>query len=641
MATELCGVATLADVEAIEVAGWPADVPASTYDMLRRGAALGPSAPALSFFLTADTYRQPETWTYRELLGEITRTANGLHSLGADRDTVIAYLLPNLPETHFVVWGGQAAGIVFAVNQMLGVGAIRDLLRTANAEIVVTLAPFPGTDTAQKVTEAIREVESVRHVVLVDLAERVPGAQASGVAPDPEQLGLSAGVGVHDFRTLRRGQPDDQLVSGRVIDPDDFSSFFGTGGTTGLPKIAMRTHRNEVADAISTSKLLSAVFTAGKNLFCGLPMFHVNAVELTGLMPFANGAHVVLGTPQGYRADGLLARFWEIVQHYRINFFAGVPTIYTTLLERSTEGYDLSSLEYGICGAAPLPVEVMRRFEADTGIRILEGYGLTEGVCVSSANPPLGERRAGSVGIRIPFQQMKAVIVDDEGAYVRDCAVDEVGSLVISGPNVFAGYRTAAHNAKLWVDPGDGQRWLNTGDLGRQDADGYFWLTGRKKELIIRGGHNIDPAQIEQPLYEHPAVQYAAAVGRPDPRLGELPVAYVQIKDGATVDEQELLEFAEQRISERAARPKAVHIIDRMPLTAVGKLFKPALHHREIEHTLTAALRDSGITDGSVRMDPNPERPNHVVATISAAADRDLAEKALGAFPFPSTVTTV
>lgn len=635
MTRELRSVSTLADIEAIELDGWPSDAPPSTYEAIRRSAQRYPSAPALSFFRTVDAHRTPETWTYRELLGEITRTANALHSLGAERDTVIAYVLPNLPETHFVYWGGEAAGIVFGINPMLEVDAIRDLLRTANAEIVVTLAPSPGIDMHEKTVAAIRGIESVRNLVLVDIADRVPGAST---ALDAERLGISARVGVHDFATLRCAQPDDRLVSGRVIGPNDLSSFFGTGGTTGLPKIAMRRHRNEVANAVSTTLAMSGGITAGKNLFCGLPMFHVNALLVTGLIPFLTGAHVILGTPQGYRAPGLLAAFWDIVEHHRVNLFAGVPTVYAGLLEHPTDGYDVSSLEYAICGAAPLPVEVMRRFEDTTGIRILEGYGLTEGTCVSSVNPPLGERRAGSVGIRIPFQQMTAVILDDEGRYVRDCAVDEIGSLVISGRDVFAGYRTEVHNANVWVDRGDGLRWLNTGDLGRRDADGYFWLTGRKKELIIRGGHNIDPAQIEQPLYEHPAVQHVAAVGRPDPRTGELPVAYVQLRDGATASRQELLEFAERRIGERAARPKAVHIIDHMPLTAVGKLFKPALIHREIESALTAALHDAGIAEAGVRMHPDQTHPNHVIATVPDGADRDIAEKALGAFPFPFTI---
>ena len=181
--------------------------------------------------------------------------------------------------------------------------------------------------------------------------------------------------------------------------------------------------------------------TRGKTLFCGLPLFHVNAVLVTGLLPFSRGAHVILGTPQGYRGEGVIARFWEMVERHRINFFSGVPTVYAALLQQPTQGRDLSSLEYGLCGAAPMPVELMRGFQKRTGLKILEGYGLTEGTCVSTCNPPRGERRIGSIGLRVPLQAMKAVVLDDAGAYVRDCADGEVGVLVIRGPNVFAGYK--------------------------------------------------------------------------------------------------------------------------------------------------------------------------------------------------------
>ena len=190
-----------------------------------------------------------------------------------------------------------------------------------------------------------------------------------------------------------------------------------------------------------------------------------------------------------------------------------------------------------------MPTELLRAFEEQTGFEILEGYGLTEATCVSSVNPIAGERRRGSIGLRLPGQLMKAVVLDERGGFVRDCDTGEVGVIVVAGPNVFDGYRNGAQNEGLWVDCGDGRRWLDTGDLGRQDGDGYFWLTGRKKELIIRGGHNIDPAAIEEPLHRHPAVQLAAAVGRPDAHAGELPVAYVQPKAGAVVSEGELPSF--------------------------------------------------------------------------------------------------
>lgn len=645
-------IASMADVAAIELSGWPLDVPASTYDLIKRGAALNPEAPALSFFLSHKDHNRPETWTYAQLLEEITRTANGLHHLGAEPDTVIAYVLPNLPETHFVIWGAQAAGVVFAINPMLDADAIRELLKAAGATMLVTLAPSDGFDLWAKVCDAVQESTSVRDVITINLADRVRGPVAIAVqelrdhhVPEEATLhgivgnepALPSGMRMHDFARLCAAQPADHLVSGRISNPEDFSSYFCTGGTTGLPKIAMRRHRNEVANALSAGYVLDDIMTPGRNVFCGLPLFHVNAVLITGLVPFSRGAHVVLGPPLGYRAEGVIAGFWEIVEHHRINFFSGVPTLYAALLEHPTTGHDLSSLEYGLCGAAPLPVEVMRKFEEATGVRILEGYGLTEGTCVSSSNPPHGERRPGSIGIRVPFQQMKSVILDDDGNYVRDCLANEVGALVIAGPNVFAGYKIKGHNVGLWVDAADGTSWLNTGDLGRQDEDGYFWLAGRKKELIIRGGHNIDPALIEQALYRHPSVQYAAAVGRPDARAGELPVAYVQLKHGAAAEEADLLEFAKAHIGEPAARPKVIRIIAEIPQTAVGKIFKPALVRREIEDALATELASCGVFDFEVSVDTTPEAPFTITVRAPDGAQAKAA-LALGRFAYPYAV---
>ena len=402
----------------------------------------------------------------------------------------------------------------------------------------------------------------------------------------------------------------------------------------------MRRHRNEVANVWSAAQFLGDGVGTGKNLFCGLPLFHVNAVLVTGLLPFSLGAHVVLGTPQGYRGDGVVKHFWEIVEHHQIHFFSGVPTLYSALLQVPIGTHRIDSLEYGLCGAAPMPVEVFKSFQERTGLKILEGYGLTEGTCVSSVNPPLGEQRLGSIGLRIPGQKMKAVILDDEGRYQRDCQVNEVGIIAVSGPNVFAGYKVAEHNKALWIDCGDGERWLNTGDLGRQDAEGYFWLTGRKKELIIRGGHNIDPATIEEPLHRHPAVEVAAAVGRPDIHAGEVPVAYVQLRAGATATAEALMTFARKEINERAAQPKEIRIIDEMPLTGVGKIFKPELKHREIAETLRAALQDAGITVNALTAENHKVHGTAIHITLPPRTATEQAERILGQFPFFCTLTT-
>jgi fatty-acyl-CoA synthase len=400
----------------------------------------------------------------------------------------------------------------------------------------------------------------------------------------------------------------------------------------------MRSHGNEVADAWSVSQALGGAIRPGKVILCGLPLFHVNAVLVTGLLPFSRGAHVVLATAEGYRAPGLVSRFWEIVEHHRVNLFSGVPTLYASLLQVPVGSHDVSSLDYALCGAAPMPTELFRAFEAHAGVAILEGYGLTEATCVSSLNPVRGERRVGSIGLRLPGQQMKGVVLDAHGAFVRDCAVDEVGALVVSGPNVFLGYRDPAQNRRLWVDCGDGRRWLDTGDLGRRDADGYFWLTGRKKELIIRGGHNIDPGAIEEPLHRHPAVQVAAAVGRPDAHAGELPVAYVQPRADAVVSEADLLEFLRREIGERAALPKRVRVVSRMPLTAVGKIFKPELKRLEAQDAFEAALQEAAIPFRRVEIAHDAARGMIAVVELEHAADRDAARQVLGRFAFPFTI---
>lgn len=626
------GIAGMADVLAAE-SRFP-KLPDSTYAMIGAAAAAHARSPALSFFLRPQDHQRLQTWDYETLYARITAAANFFHGLGVGKDDVIAFVLPNLPETHLTIWGGQAAGIVFAINPMLEPAAITELLRAGGAKLLVTLAPCPGTDLWAKLQPVLGDVPGLQHLVLVDMAAYLPGAAAGAATGNAPDLGVDTRrIAVHDFAAGLRGQPTDRLLSGRRISPDDLSSFFCTGGTTGMPKIAMRTHANEVANAWSVGQVLGSGIGEGKTLFCGLPMFHVNAVLVTGLLPFSRGAHVLLGTPQGWRAEGIFTRFWEMVEHHRINFFSGVPTVYGALLQQPTAGRDLGSLQYGLCGAAPMPLELMRGFQEKTGLKILEGYGLTEGTCVSTVNPPRGESRLGSIGLRLPLQAMKSVVLDEAGAYQRDCETDEVGVLLISGPNVFAGYRGAEHNQGLWVDTGDGRRWLNTGDLGRQDAEGYFYLTGRKKELIIRGGHNIDPASIEQPLHEHPAVQIAAAVGRPDAHAGEVPVAYVQLKPGSEATESELMSFVTARIGERAALPKEIRILPAMPLTGVGKIFKPALKLRETEAALSDALRRAGVAVENIEAAVDPTHGTVVDLALAEDADRQAAKAVLGQFP--------
>ncbi|HLP69821.1 MAG TPA: acyl-CoA synthetase [Rhizobium sp.] len=642
-------MADISGILRLEASGALDTLPASTYDMIRASAERHSNLPALSFFVTVDDHRRPERWTYGELLRDINRTANMFARMGASKDTVIAYILPNLPETHFVIWGAQTASIVLAINPLLERASIADLLNAAGATILVTLGPFPGTDLWQKVQPLLADVPSLRHVVLVGLADHVRGMKgiAATLMQKREQWRLHGFGGLakavpphvrlHDFRRAMQAERGDKLLNPRTTGDDDPSSFFCTGGTTGAPKIAMRRHRNEVANASSSALFFGGSMGPGKVIFCGLPLFHVNGAMVTGLVPFSQGAHVLLGTPQGYRGKDVVRRFWEIVSFHRINFFSGVPTLYSSLLDVPIGENDVSSLEYGVCGAAPMPVEVFRTFQERTGLRILEGYGLTEGTCVSSVNPPAGERRLGSIGIRLPGQKMKAIILDEAGAYARDCGPDESGLIVISGPNVFAGYLQPEHDRGLWIDTGDGETWLNTGDLGRCDADGYFWLTGRKKDIIIRGGHNIDPSVIEEALHRHPDVQLAAAIGRPDAYAGEVPVAYVQLKPGAHCTADDLIAFANAAISERAAIPRHITIIEAMPLTGVGKIFKPELRKQEIAAVIGDELAKAGIRAG-VQVEDAQARGVCVNVSVPDPSRHGDAAGIVGRFPFPFSI---
>jgi len=299
------------------------------------------------------------------------------------------------------------------------------------------------------------------------------------------------------------------------------------------------------------------------------------------------------------------------------------------------DGADVSSLRYAICGAAPMPVEVIRSFESQTGIKILEGYGLTEGTTASSMNPAGGERRTGSIGLRYPYQPMTTIAVDADGKWLRECEVGEIGVVVINGPNVFPGYLQDHHNEGIWPREG----WFNTGDLARRDADGYFWLTGRAKDLIIRGGHNIDPEMIEAALHQHEAVALAAAVGGLDARVGEIPVAYVELKPGAEATPDQLMDHARAHITERAAIPAEINIVEQMPVTAVGKIFKPTLRYDAARKVLENALGEADI-EATVTVGSDPVHGSAAEVTLADADARRRAEEILGVYTVHSVVVT-
>jgi fatty-acyl-CoA synthase len=415
------------------------------------------------------------------------------------------------------------------------------------------------------------------------LALRPTGARAAGAKLAPIE-----GVQIGHLSAVAAEQPPDRFV-GNPPTATDLAAVFHTGGTTGTPKLAAHTHANEVTDAWMIAAI--GVLDSESVLFAALPLFHVNALVVTLLAPMFKGQRVVWAGSLGYRDTTLFANFWKVVERYRISFMSGVPTIYAVLAERPVDA-DISSLRFALVGASPLPKAVRARFESATGVPLMEGYGLTEATCASArsfVNHPV----PGSVGQRLPYQQVKTIQVTADGAWV-DLPTGQVGVLAIGGPTVFPGYVVDRGPDGPMLDGLGKLRdgWLDTGDLARVDADGFVHLVGRAKDLIIRGGHNIDPTVIENALLAHPAVTAAQAVGRPDAHAGEVPAAYVTLAPDAHATPEELRAWASDRVPEPAAAPKAVTVLATLPLTPVGKPFKPALRAEATREVVTDALRD-------------------------------------------------
>ncbi len=609
------GISSLQDIKDVEQRGDGKGFPESTYQVIQDSCMDNADEPALSFFMLGGEYKRPFCFNYREVFEEINALANALDRLGVESGDVVGLLLPNLPETCFSMFAAQARGIVFPINPLLEHGQIKELLNAANVKVVITIGPFVKTDVWEKVDAIRLEVPTLRHVVQVKMNNYLRGIKKLivGAIVNFKNSGSSRPTQeLHDYRSLVGEAERTSLNFKRKILPDDPAAYFHTGGTTGSPKIAIQTHANICFDCWSTGHNLKTD-VAELNFYGGLPLFHVFGAMVTLSLCWAGSGHLVLVSPKGFRGDGVLKHFWDTLDHYNINAMAAVPAVYK-MLNDAPGALKGNQMEFAISGAAPLPVEVMKAWKRKTGIEILEGYGCTEGTCMVAVNPPYGERKLGSVGFPIPFTEVK-ILEDAEES--REVLPGEVGLVCLSGDNVFKGYLEDQHNKNVWIQH-NGKKFYNTGDLGKVDQDGYLWLTGRKKELIIRGGHNIDPMIIEEPMYEHPAVEMAAAVGRPDTRVGEVPVLYVQLKPDSKVSVKELEEFARKKIQERAAVPRHIVLIDEIPLTTIGKIFKPELCAMQIELAYMEQLK-SDFPTASVAVAQSKKKG--FVVTISGIPD--------------------
>jgi acyl-CoA synthetase (AMP-forming)/AMP-acid ligase II len=336
-----------------------------------------------------------------------------------------------------------------------------------------------------------------------------------------------------------------------------------TGGTTGRPKGVMLDHGNLAATAAMIVDWFE--MTGADRCLLVLPLFHVNGIMVSVVSPLVAGGSTVIAS----RFDP--KTFWDLVERFRPTFFSAVPTIYAMLTGLPAEVRpDTSSLRCAVCGAAPMPAAAIGDFEDRYGVGILEGYGQSEGTVVTTANPLNGTRKPGTVGLPLPGQEVFIVGDDDE-----PLASGQVGEVTVRGPNVMRGYLGKPEETAHTLRGG----WLHSGDVGRFDDDGYLVLVDRLKDMIIRGGENIYPKEIEDALYTHPSVADAAVVGRPDPLFGEEPVAFVVLRPGLVAEPDELIEHCTTLLAKFKV-PRAVYITTDLPKTPIGKIAKPVLRER-------------------------------------------------------------
>ena len=552
-------VQSLADIHRIEATPLNQAIPwPSTYHLIRASAEVHADQPALTFLHTGAPGGPATTWSYRSLLQGIHQTANLLHSLHLGPQDVVAILLPGGLAYHLALWGGEAAGIVQPLNPLLSEDKLLSLLRASQAKVLIAHGVDDDSHLREKALRLQAQLPDLKTVLLVH-------PESAPLAPDLPH-------GTQDFHALRQQQVSDQLLSERVFQPSDIAAYFHTGGTTGAPKLARHSHGAQVFTAWANASMQG--FRANDVTINGYPLFHVAGVLPGALCSLAIGMHVIIPTDALFRNREVVQNYWRLVEHHGCTLMSGVPTVLAALAGVPLNGTDISRMRAVRTGAAPLPPELAQRFEQTFGLQINESLGMTETAGLSTVAPPALSAPAGCVGWPLPHARVRIVALNsDDQATGQDLPAGEKGMVLYQGPNLFSGYLDAVETARSFTPDG----WLITGDVGFIDEQGRLNLSGRAKDLIIRGGHNIDPKVIEDALGSHPAVELCAAVGAPDAYAGELPVAFATLKAGAQVSEAELLAFTAERVDEAPAKPKSITILERMPVTNVGKIYKPEL----------------------------------------------------------------
>jgi fatty-acyl-CoA synthase len=566
----------------------------NTYAVFRNSAETHADRKALTHVETGAADEAALTLTYRELLNGVSRTAHVLRACGAAAGTSVGLLLPNMLETYLLLYGAQAAAIAFPLNYLLTPAHLADLLRAAGTRILVALGPVAGTDIWSKAMMLREELGSTLDCIIQLGGEPV---RAPGIIYFHEALKEAGST----------------LSFASSAGPSDVAAMFHTGGTTGAPKIVELTHRNELAAAFGFC--CAADLGPHDVATNGLPLFHVGGAITVSLSSFMAGAQLLNLSPAGFRNPVMVSNYWRLVQKHRVTVACSVPTALGAIAMTPIGDADIRSLRFASAGGALTPRAAAQRFEDVTGRKVHEVYGMTEAAGCISVDPSGGERVLGSAGYAIAFTHCEVRQSRADGSLGETCAAGVPGVLTVHGANVSPGYRNLEHNRGVFTSDGG----LVTGDIAVMGSDGRITITGRSKDLIIRSGHNIDPAMIEAAALSYPGVAAAAAVGQPDRYAGEVPVCYVVALPGAEVDPAELRRYLETCVAERPAWPRQIYVIDSLPLTGVGKIYKPALRCNAAERLVAELVADLPAAVVSVMEDG---RRGMVVSIKPKSADR-------------------
>jgi fatty-acyl-CoA synthase len=566
-------------------------------DWIQRGCDFAPQKVAIRYIEDGNPESPAAAVTYQDLKRRAIAAANLFHSLGVGPGDAVLYLLPTTPHLYTLMLGSIAAGVSCCTNWMLEPEHWAALIKSSRAKVVVALGPTPGYEIWEKLNTIRADIPAGVTVLSV---QALGGARIAG----------------SDFDLLAAKQPDDAYVFMRKTKPSDIAAYVHSGGTTGSPKLVKLTHQGFSYKFWANTLVMA--HSDKDVIFSDYPMFHIAGFFGRGIMAIANGMEIIIPSPNGARDKRFIENYWRFVEKFGISILSGVPTTLAQLSKMPPSGQKLGSLRpYGVTGSTAFPAEVARQLEKICGVRMLASYGATE-YTQNVAQPPRdGDPRYGSAGLRLPYTQIKIVELGDGGHIKRECATDEIGLVVVKGPSVTPGYVDEAANQGILLPDG----WFNSGDLGRIDPDGFLWITGRAKDVIIRGGHNIDPTVIEETLLKHPDVMLAAAVSKPDSYAGELPIAYVQLVPNARATADEVQAFAQANSPERAAVPKEIIVVDKMPLTDVGKPAKVQLRLDAARRAFTAALADVAAGDSVlVDMVADPKQGNRAVIQVASGA---------------------